>query len=109
MASGNTHEDYTREEHVEGSSDRGFGQVFAGFFAILAVISLWRGGTGWHYTLSIAAVFLVLAYTVPRVLAPLVVLLRMRSDRCRGHRRSTLDDPDRPHWADSRVTRTHRC
>ena len=71
MASGNTHEDYTREEHVEGSSDRGFGQVFAGFFAILAVISLWRGGTGWHYTLPIAAVFLVLAYTIPRVLAPL--------------------------------------
>ncbi len=71
MASGNTHEDYTREEHVEGSSDRGFGQVFAGFFAILAAISLWRGSTTWHYTLPVAAIFLIVAYTVPHILGPL--------------------------------------
>ncbi len=71
MASGNTHEDYSREEHVEGSSDRGFGQVFAGFFAILACLSLWNGSKTWHYTLPVAAVFLILAYTFPRVLGPL--------------------------------------
>lgn len=71
MASGNTHEDYSREEHVEGSSDRGFGQVFAGVFAILACLSLWNGSTTWHYTLPVAAAFLAVAYTVPRLLAPL--------------------------------------
>ena len=71
MASGQTHENYTRDEHVEGSSDRGFGQVFAGFFALVAAISWWRDGTGWHWMLPVAAIFLVIAYTVPSVLAPL--------------------------------------
>lgn len=71
MASGHTHENYAREEHVEGSSDRGFGLVFAGFFALISALSWWRGGVGWHWMLPVAAVFLVLAYTFPRVLAPL--------------------------------------
>lgn len=71
MAAGQTHENYTREEHIEGSSDRGFGLVFAGFFALLVGLSLWRGSETWHYTLPVAVAFLVIAYTVPRVLAPL--------------------------------------
>ena len=30
------HEDYSREEEVKAGTDRGFGLVFAGFFALLA-------------------------------------------------------------------------
>jgi hypothetical protein len=71
MATSQLHEDFSREEHVKAGSDRGFGLVFAGFFALISALSWWRGHTGWHYTLPLAAVFLVLAYTVPGVLAPL--------------------------------------
>jgi hypothetical protein len=70
MASG-LHEDFSREEHIKAGSDKGFGQVFAGFFAIMAALSWWRGHIAWHYTLPIAVVFLVIAYTYPRILSPL--------------------------------------
>ena len=71
MASGQTHESYTREEHIQGSSDKGFGQVFAGFFGILSALSIWREGAAWHWMLPVAVAFLVIAYTVPHILAPL--------------------------------------
>jgi hypothetical protein len=65
------HEDFSREEHVKAGTDRGFGLVFAGVFAILAALSLWRGSETWHWTLPIAAAFLVIALTIPRILNPL--------------------------------------
>jgi len=71
MATSQLHEDFSREEHVKGGTDRGFGLVFAGFFTLLAGLSWWRGHTAWHYTLPIAAVFLVIALTVPKILGPL--------------------------------------
>jgi hypothetical protein len=71
MATSQLHEDYSREEHVKAGTDRGFGLVFAGFFALISALSWWRGHTGWHYTLPLAAVFLVVAYAAPSVLAPL--------------------------------------
>ena len=71
MATSQLHEDFSREEHVKAGSDKGFGQVFAGFFAILAALSWWRGNDHWHYTLPVALVFLVIAYTYPKVLGPL--------------------------------------
>jgi Saxitoxin biosynthesis operon protein SxtJ len=71
MAANNSHEDYTREDHVKGSSDRGFGQVFAGFFALTSALSYWKGGVGWHWMLPLAAIFLIAAYAAPSVLAPL--------------------------------------
>jgi len=71
MATSQLHEDLSREEHVTAGSDKGFGQVFAGFFAILAAVSWWRGSQTWHYTLPVALAFLVIAYTFPRILAPL--------------------------------------
>ena len=71
MATSQLHEDYSREEEVKAGSDRSFGLVFAGFFAILAALSLWRHSQGWHYTLPLAAIFLVVALTYPRVLGPL--------------------------------------
>ena len=51
MATSQLHEDFSREEHVKAGSDRGFGFVFAGFFALVSALSWWRGHTGWHWTL----------------------------------------------------------
>ena len=65
MATSQLHEDYSREEHVKAGSDRGFGLVFAGFFAFVSALSWWRGHTGWHYLLPIAVAFLIVAYTYP--------------------------------------------
>ena len=63
------HEDLTREEHVEGSSDRSFGFVFAAVFLIIAVWPLWHGaGLRW-WSVGVAAAFAVAAVAVPRVLA----------------------------------------
>ena len=63
MATSQLHEDYSREEEVKAGTDRGFGLVFAGFFAILAALSLWHGSKTWHWTLPVAAVFLLVALT----------------------------------------------
>jgi hypothetical protein len=71
MAANNSQEDYSREDHVKSSSDRGFGQVFAGFFALTSALSYWKGGVGWHWMLPLAAIFLIAAYAAPGVLAPL--------------------------------------
>lgn len=71
MATSQLHEDYSREEEVKSGTDRGFGLVFAGFFAILAVLSLWHGSKNWHYTLPVSAAFLLVALVYPRLLAPL--------------------------------------
>jgi saxitoxin biosynthesis operon SxtJ-like protein len=71
MAPSQLHEDFSREEHVKAGTDRGFGFVFAGFFAILAAFSLWHGSTTWHWTLPISAAFLAVALTFPRLLNPL--------------------------------------
>jgi hypothetical protein len=63
------HEDLTREEHVEGSSDRSFGFVFSAVFLIIAVWPLWHGaGLRW-WSVGVAAAFAVAAVAVPRVLA----------------------------------------
>jgi hypothetical protein len=71
MAFSQLHEDFSREEHVKVGTDRGFGLVFAGFFAILAALSLWRGSMTWHWTLPVAVAFLAVALTFPRLLNPL--------------------------------------
>ena len=65
------HEFHAREEVVRISSERSFGLVFAGFFALLGALNLYNGGTRWHYWFPMAALFAVLAYAAPRVLAPL--------------------------------------
>jgi hypothetical protein len=74
MATSQLHEDLSREEQVKAGSDRGFGLVFAGFFALVSGLSWWRGHTAWHWALPVAAAFLVIAYTYPKVLAPLNLL-----------------------------------
>ena len=71
MATSQLHEDYSREEQVKAGSDRSFGLVFAGFFALMSALSWWRGHTSWHWALPLAVLFLIVAYTYPRALGPL--------------------------------------
>lgn len=67
-----THERIDRHEEVVGSSDRAFGFVFAGVFAILTLVKLWRGWTDFGYIwLALAAGFAAVAMAMPSLLAPL--------------------------------------
>jgi hypothetical protein len=63
------HEDLTREEHVEGSSDRSFGIVFAAVFLIVAAWPLWSGGALRWWAVAVAAAFAVMAVVAPQLLA----------------------------------------
>ena len=65
------HEFQAREEVVKVSSERSFGLIFAGFFALLGALSLYSGAERWHYWFPLAGVFAVIAYAAPRLLAPL--------------------------------------
>jgi hypothetical protein len=65
------HESFVRDHRVEGSSDRAFGLVKAGFCALVSVLG-WARGTGhWPWWLLAAALFLGPALLRPRLLAPL--------------------------------------
>ena len=58
-------------EVVRGSSDRSFGWVFAGVFALLAAHNFWQGHHYWPFELTIAIVFAVVTLVRPALLAPL--------------------------------------
>jgi hypothetical protein len=64
------HESFDREEKVAGSSDRGFGYVFVGFFTLVTIVRWWKGqgGAGWFAAAAVA--MLVLALLRPSLLAP---------------------------------------
>lgn len=74
------HETFARDEHIEGSSDRGFGLTVGG---ILLAIALVRVGLGWwssgavhlgwfEWALGgVGAVLVVLGLVAPAILAPL--------------------------------------
>src|SRR5262245_66605737 len=67
------HEDFTRKETVQGSSDRSFGFVMAGFFALVALFPLLHGPLSsirW-WALVVAAAFLALALLWTAPLRPL--------------------------------------
>jgi hypothetical protein len=66
-----SHEFQAREEVLKASSDRGFGLVFAAFCAIVAALSLYSGHHRWPWWLAAAAVFALVAYLRPGLLAPL--------------------------------------
>jgi hypothetical protein len=65
------HESFERDEEHAGSSDRGFGFVFTGFFALLAVLRWWKGHGGAGWFAAAAAVMLIIALLRPGLLAPL--------------------------------------
>ncbi|MEM8949643.1 MAG: SxtJ family membrane protein [Pseudomonadota bacterium] len=75
-----THEDYSREEEIEGSSDRGFGLTVGAILLAIVLVRLtlewWRTGGvtfGWfEYILGgIGIALLVMGLVLPSVLAPL--------------------------------------
>src|SRR5690349_18305035 len=76
MATSQLHEDYSREEEVKAGSDRSFGLVFAGFFAIVGALSLWRHSQTWHYTLPLAAAFLVVGLLFYVTIMPIGLVMR---------------------------------
>jgi hypothetical protein len=65
---GGHHELRRSNEQIAGSSDRSFGLVFAGFFALLALHGWWRAGRSWPIELAIAATFLGAALLQPTLL-----------------------------------------
>ena len=65
------HEDYGREQPIEGSSERGFGLVFAVVFAIIGLWPLLDEDPVRWWALGAAAAFLIVAFVYPRVLWPL--------------------------------------
>ena len=71
MTKPQTHETLSRAETASPGSDRSFGFVMAGAFAVLAVISYWRGGHAWSWMAVLAGLFLVPALLFPAVLRPL--------------------------------------
>jgi predicted membrane metal-binding protein len=56
---------------VTMGSDRSFGLVFAVVFLIVALLPLWGGGDIRIWALIVAVIFVVVSFTVPKVLRPL--------------------------------------
>ena len=56
---------------VVAGSDRAFGLVFAGFFAVVALLPAIHGAQPRWWALGLAAAFAVIAFIAPRVLHPL--------------------------------------
>jgi len=65
------HEDLSRDQKVEGSSDRTFGLVFAGLFLVIAGWPLFHGLMPRWWALLVAAVFAVIAVLKPAFLGRL--------------------------------------
>ena len=63
------HENLNREEHIEGSSDRSFGFVFAIVFLVIAVWPLLAGNGIRTWALVVAAAFALVAVLIPSLLA----------------------------------------
>lgn len=65
------HENLGRGGETKGSSDRGFGLVFAAVFAVVALWPLTGDGGVRLWSLGVAAGFALVALARPRLLAPL--------------------------------------
>jgi Saxitoxin biosynthesis operon protein SxtJ len=70
MRANEGHEDYTREEKLEGSSNRQFGLVFTGAFSVIAAWPLLSGRPFRWWSLIVAASFLGVTLVAPGVLTP---------------------------------------
>ena len=64
------HEIGARGHEIEGSSDRSFGRVIAGFLAVLGATNWWHLGRAWPLYLIFAALLLAVALWRPMWLAP---------------------------------------
>jgi len=66
-----THENVARDQEVTASSDRSFGFTFAGFFLLVGLWPLTRGGPVRAWAFVVSAIFLMAALVRPGLLAPL--------------------------------------
>ena len=65
------HEDLSREQRVEGSSDRSFGLVFAAVFLLVAAWPLLQRSTPRWWAIGVSAAFALIAVFRPTLLAGL--------------------------------------
>ena len=65
------HENLHREEQIDGSSDRTFGLVFAGFFCLVACWPLFHAEPPRWWALICSAIFALTALSKPALLAGL--------------------------------------
>ena len=63
------HEDLDRDQHVEGSTDRAFGLVFAGMFLLIAGWPLFHGEAIRWWSAGVGIVFALAALVKPALLA----------------------------------------
>lgn len=70
-----THEDFSREDKVKGSSNRSFGLVFAVLFLLIALAPLIHSWNAFEeirlWSLGLSAAFFVVSFAMPRLLTPL--------------------------------------
>jgi hypothetical protein len=66
-----THESYSRDEEIVAGSDRSFGLVMAGAFAVVSALNAWHAGQIWPWTATLASLFVVAALARPALLNPL--------------------------------------
>src|SRR5688572_28202815 len=71
MAKSDAFHERLLQHEIKRGSDRNFGLVFAGFFAVLFGLGLWRGSELLWLWASVSGGFLVVALAAPRALAPL--------------------------------------
>ena len=65
------HESYSRDDKIDGSSNRTFGCVFAAFFGLVGLLPLITGRAPRLWALGVGGIFLLVALLFPSVLAPL--------------------------------------
>lgn len=66
-----THEDLSRTQAAENSSDRAFGFVFSVVFGIVSLWPLLDGDDIRYWAAAMSVCFLVIAVVMPKILAPL--------------------------------------
>jgi hypothetical protein len=66
-----THESFDRDEAAQPGSDRTFGLVMAGAFALLSLVNGWHLGRVWPWTSAAAVLFVIAALLWPSSLRPL--------------------------------------
>jgi hypothetical protein len=65
-----SHEILHRDAAPKTASDRSFGLVLAGFFALLGALGLWRHSERWPLWVGLAVIAVALALATPKLLAP---------------------------------------
>jgi hypothetical protein len=68
------HEDLSRKDDLKVGSERSFGLVFAGVFAVIGLFPLFRSGDVRIWALALSALFLVISLVAPGVLRPLNIV-----------------------------------